>query len=147
MTPMPTLVLDTNVLVAALLHGGGSARAVLRACLMAQYQPVLGPALMAEYEDVLGRVELFTGCVLSARERTEAFDGFLNRCRWVEVFYAWRPNLPDEADNHLIELGVAAQAHAIVTRNLRDVARGELKFPALRVLTPEQCLEAFPCQR
>jgi hypothetical protein len=64
---------------------------------------------------------------------------------WVEVFYAWRPNLPDEADNHLIELGVAAQAEAIVTRNLRDVARGELKFPSLRVLTPEQCLEVFPC--
>ena len=33
----------------------------------------------------------------------------------------------------------------IVTRNLRDVARGELKFPTLRVLSPEQCLEAFPC--
>jgi hypothetical protein len=41
---------------------------------------------------------------------------------------------------------VAAQADAIVTRNLRDVARGELKFPKLRVLTPEQCLEAFPCR-
>ncbi len=73
------------------------------------------------------------------------FDGLMSRCRWVEVFYAWRPNLPDEGDNHLIELGVAAQAGAIVTRNLRDVARGELMFPPLRVLTPEQCLEAFPC--
>ena len=62
-------------------------------------------------------------------------------------FYAWRPNLPDEADHHLIELGVAAQADAIVTRNLRDVSRGELKFPSLRVLTPEQCLEVFPCPR
>jgi predicted nucleic acid-binding protein len=72
-------------------------------------------------------------------------DGFLKRCHWVEVFYAWRPNLPDEADNHLIELAVAAQADAIVTRNLRDVAHGELKFPSLRVLTPEQCLEVFPC--
>ena len=30
----------------------------------------------------------------------------MSRCRWVEVFYAWRPNLPDEADNHLIELAV-----------------------------------------
>ena len=29
--------------------------------------------------------------------------------------------------------------------NLRDVSRGELKFPALRVLTPEQCLEVFRC--
>ena len=101
--------------------------------------------MLAEYEDVLGRSALFAGSVLSVEERDEVFDAFLSRCRWVEVFYAWRPNLPDEADNHLIELAVAAQAEAIVTRNLRDVSRGELKFPALRVLTPEQCLEAFPC--
>ena len=143
---MPTVVLDTNILVAALLRGGGSSRAVLRACLRGQYQPVLGPALLAEYEDVLGRSALFADSVLSVQERDELLDGLLNRCRWVEVFYAWRPNLPDEADNHLIELGVAAQADAIVTRNIRDVARGELKFPSLRVLTPEQCLEAFPCR-
>jgi len=50
------------------------------------------------------------------------------------------------ADNHLIELAVAAQADVIVTRNLRDVSRGELKFPSLKVLTPEQCLEVFPCR-
>ena len=143
---MVTVVLDTNVLVAALLRGGGTGRAVLRACLRGRYQPVLGPALLAEYEDVLSRSELVADSVLSARERGEVFDGLMSRCRWVEVFYAWRPNLPDEADNHLIELAVAAQADAIVTRNLRDVARGELKFPKLRVLTPEQCLEAFPCR-
>ena len=141
---MVTLVLDTNVLVAALLRGGGAARAVLRACLRERYQPVLGPALLAEYEDVLGRPELFADSALSARERGDLFDGLMSRCRWIEVFYAWRPNLPDEADNHLIELAVAAQADVIVTRNLRDAARGELKFPTLRVLTPEQCLEAFP---
>ena len=121
--------------------------AVLRGCLNGNYQAVLGPALLAEYEDVLGRAELFTNSVLSAKERIEVFDGFLDRCRWVEVFYAWRPSLPDEADNHLIELGVAAQADAIVTRNLRDLSRGEFKFPTLRVLTPEQCLEVFPCPR
>ncbi len=143
---MPIIVLDTNIVVAALLREGGRARAVVRACLNGQYQPVLGPALLAEYEDVLGRAALFEGSVLSAKERNEVFDGFLNCCRWVEVFYAWRPNLPDEGDNHLIELGVAAQADAIVTRNLRDLARGELKFPSLSVLTPEQCLEVFPCR-
>ncbi|UCE31725.1 MAG: PIN domain-containing protein [Burkholderiales bacterium] len=141
------MVMDTNVLVAALLRGGGTARAVLRACLTAQYDPALGPALLAEYEDVLGRSDLFVDSVLSAKERNKVFDGFLSRCRWVEVFYAWRPNLPDEADNHLIELAVAASADAIVTRNLRDVSRGELKFPSLRVLTPEQCPEVLPCPR
>lgn len=142
---MPTVVIDTNVLVAALLRGGRAARGVLRACLEGPYQPVLGQALLAEYEDVLSRGELFAGGALSEAERGDVFDGFLNRCRWVEVYYAWRPNLPDEADNHLIELGVAARADAIVTRNLRDLTRGELKFPVLEILTPEQCLERFPC--
>ena len=144
---MTTLVLDTNVLVAALLRGGSSARAVVRACLQGHYLPVIGPALLAEYEDLTGRAELFEGSVLSRSEREAVLDALLSHCRWVEVFYAWRPNLPDEADNHLIELAVAAQAEAIVTRNLRDVSRGELKFPMLRVLTPEQCLEVFPCPR
>ena len=32
-----------------------------------------------------------------------------------------------------------------ISRYIRDLARGELRFPALRVLTPEQCLELHPC--
>jgi len=143
---VPTVVIDTNVLVASLLRGGGAARGVLRACLTSRYQPVLGPALLAEYEDVLGRDALFASSVLTRAEREELFDGFLSRCGWVEVYYAWRPNLPDEGDNHLIELAVAAGADGIITRNLRDLTQGELKFPALKILTPEQCLEQFPCR-
>jgi predicted nucleic acid-binding protein len=108
---------------------------------------VLGPGLLAENDDLLGRTDLFADSVLSPKERNDVLDGFLSPCRRVEVFYARRPNLPDEADNHLIELAVAAQADAIVTRKLRDVSRGELKFPSLRVLTPEHCLEVFPCPR
>ena len=142
---MTTVVVDTNILVAALLRGGRNTRAVLRGCMRGPYQPVVGPALLAEYEDLLGREALFRDSVLTAPQRDEVLDGFLNCCRWVEVFYAWRPNLPDEADNHLIELAVAAQADVIVTRNLRDLTRGELKFPGLQVLAPEACLEVFPC--
>lgn len=142
---MPIVVLDTNILVAALLRGGRSTRAVLRACLRGHYRPVVGPALLAEYEDVLGRDILFQHGSLTAAECGEVLDGLLRCCRWVEMFYAWRPNLPDEADNHLIELAVAAQADVIVSRNLRDLSRGELQFPGLQILKPESCLEVFPC--
>ncbi|BDT70322.1 hypothetical protein os1_45150 [Comamonadaceae bacterium OS-1] len=142
---MPVLVIDTNLLVAALLREGGSARRVLRACISGAYQPLVGAALLAEYEDVLGREALFTTSPLNPVQRGEVLDGFLNRCQWVEVFFAWRPNLPDEADNHLVELAVAGRAQAIATRNLRDLQRGELRFDTVQVLTPEQCLEKYPC--
>ncbi len=145
MSSVLSLVIDTNVLVGALLGGGGASRRVIRAYLSGIYQPLMGTALFSEYEDVFSRESLWQNALLNVRERGEVFDGFLNACRWVEVFFAWRPNLPDEADNHLIELAVAGNALAIVTRNVRDLPRGELRFPSQPVLTPEQCLEAFPC--
>ncbi len=97
-----------------------------------------------EYEDVMGRSKLFARSPLTENERQDVFNGFLAVCRWTEVYFAWRPNLPDEADNHLIELAVAGRAAAVVTRNVRDLGRGELRFPRIRILTPEQCLEVFP---
>lgn len=143
---MVPLVVDTNVLVAALLRGGGAPRWVVRCCLRGDYQPLLGAALFAEYEDVFSREVLWADALLPPRARDEVFNGFLSVCRWVEVFFAWRPNLPDEADNHLVELAVAGNAAAVVTRNTRDLRRGELRFPSLRILTPEECLEAYPCR-
>ena len=66
---------------------------------------------------------------------------FLATCEWTRVYYVWRPNLPDEADNHLVELAVAGGANYIVTRNLRDLTRGEFSFPLLRMLSPEDFMK------
>ena len=57
------------------------------------------------------------------------------------MYYFWRPTLPDDAESRLTELSVAGRANFIVTRNLRDVGRMELKFPQLRVCSPEDFLK------
>jgi putative PIN family toxin of toxin-antitoxin system len=134
------VVIDTNIFLGACM-GQGAAHQVVAACLRGQYQPLMGAALFAEYEDVLGRSELFETCRLSANERNELLDIFIATCVWTRIYFAWRPNLPDEADNHLVELAVAGGAGFIVTRNLRDVARMELRFPDLRVVSPEDFLK------
>jgi putative PIN family toxin of toxin-antitoxin system len=142
------IVLDTNVFVNALLstHHGSRSRAVVRACITGQHEPLFGVALFREYEDALSRTALFARSRTSAAERTEVFGALLHRARWVEVYFAWRPNLMDEGDNHLIELAVAGGAEALVTRNIADFKRAELKFPGLAIVTPEQFLEVHPCQ-
>jgi predicted nucleic acid-binding protein len=134
------IVVDTNVFIGACL-GTGAANQVLVACLRNEHKPLMGTALLMEYEDVLGRAELFAKCRLSAAERNELFDIFLGHCRWTRIYFGWRPNLPDEADNHLVELAVAGGASHIVTRNVRDLRAQQLKFPGLSVTTPSQFLK------
>ena len=121
--------------------GVGACRAVIEACFQERYIPLIGSALLAEYEDVLSRASLFQRCRLDAREREELLDIFLSWCEWTRVYYLWRPNLCDEADNHLIELAVAGAAQYVVTRNLRDLAGMELRFPRLRPVSPEDFLK------
>lgn len=111
---------------------------MVRACLGGTYPPVIGPAMLAEHEGVLGPADWSAAAPLSVGQRSEVLDGLLNRCRWVEAFFAWRPGLPDETDNQLAEPAVAARAEAIATHDLRDVAPGESTFPSLRVPDAEQ---------
>ena len=98
-------------------------------------------ALFNEYENLFLRSSLMAESPLTESERLVLLESFLSVCDWVKVYYLWRPNLPDEADNHLIELALASGANTIVTNNLRDVSRGELTFPFLNILTPAQFLK------
>lgn len=137
---MRTIVVDTNVFTSALISANGASRQVLRLCLEKKCFPVMGEKLFTEFEDLLGRPTACERSPLTSIERDELFDAFMCVCRWVEVFFLWRPNLPDEGDNHVVELAVAGDAHAIVTHNVRDFLRGELCFPDIEVLTPAQFL-------
>ena len=137
------VVIDTNVLVGAMLAEGGASREILRLCLTHQVTPVIGLALFVEMEDVLERSALFDACVLNKAERDELFRAFLSTTSWVPLYYKWRPNLRDEADNHIIELAVAANATCVITKNLRDFASMELQFDGLKIASPSQFLEKW----
>jgi len=102
----------------------------------------MGNALQAEYEDVLSRGELFRGAPSTVEIRQELLDAYLAACDWIPIYFLWRPNLRDEADNHLVELALAGGADAIVTYNRRDFVDAELSFPHLKVLSPSQFLKA-----
>ena len=83
---------------------------------------------------------LWPGDPSLAKDPLRAARLLFENLEWVRVYYLWRPNLPDEADNHVVELVVAGSAEAIFTHNKRDFARADLHFSGLRVLTPGELI-------
>lgn len=135
-------MVDTNILVSALLGGTGASRTVFRLCLRRRCCPLMGEKLFQEFCDVVRRPLMERSPLLPA-ERDDLLEAFVSVCEWVPISFLWRPNLPDEGDNHLIELGVAGMAETIVTGNTRDLRGGELKFPRLRIETPTEFLKRW----
>ena len=83
-------------------------------------------------------------CPLTAQEQQSLFEALLSVSDWVRIYFLWRPNLPDEGGNHLIELALAGNATVIITNNLRYLRWGELTFPGLKVLSPAEFLTQYP---
>lgn len=114
---------------------------MLRRCLLKHLRPIFGAALFSEYEDLLALDGLFSDCSIDKSERQDLFEALIAVSSWKHIFYGWRPNLRDEADNHIVELAVAGSAGGIITHNLKDFTGLELQFPSLEILTPVQLLQ------
>ena len=137
------VVVDTNVLVAGLIGGKGPNREILRRCLLGELKPYVGNALYLEYQDLLNRDEIQKLCKQTSVSLMVFLDGFASVCKPIDARYLWRPNLKDEADNHLVELAIAAQAQYIITNNVSDFAQAQLQHLGYEVITPEYLLEVL----
>ncbi|MDD1415287.1 putative toxin-antitoxin system toxin component, PIN family [Dolichospermum sp. ST_con] len=136
------IVVDTSVFISALIGSKGSSREIIRRCLKGEYQPLMGNALFLEYESVMQREEIISKCSLTSGEIYTLLASFMSISQWISIYYLWRPNLKDEADNQLIELAVAGNAQIIVTKNVKDFQNAELVFPNLSILRPEEIIRS-----
>jgi putative PIN family toxin of toxin-antitoxin system len=136
------IVVDTSVFISALIGSKGPSRELIRRCLKREYQPLMGNALFSEYESVMRREEIIAKCPLTQAEIYTLVASFMSVSQWISIYYLWRPNLKDEADNHLIELAVAGNAQMIATNNVRDFQNSQLLFPNLSILKPEEIIRS-----
>jgi putative PIN family toxin of toxin-antitoxin system len=131
---MSRAVLDTNVLVSAILKDGNERR-VLRLGLAARFELVVSDAVLAEYEGVLKR----------PRFRLSAADALRVVREIRAVAIAVDPDTvatgsPDEDDNRFLECAEAAKAEYLVTGNTRHFPR---EWKETRVVTARQFLEVL----
>lgn len=80
--------------------------------------PLVTTALFLEYEDVLNRADWQPG--MSEAEVEGFLAAFASAAEPVEVYFLWRPQLSDPADELVLEAAVNGRAAAIVTHNLHN---------------------------
>lgn len=132
------IILDTNVLYAGLYSADGASHQVLRAIERGQVQIVVSTTLLFEYEDILTRKQAELG--LSDQQIEAILDNLCQLSDHQNVYYLWRPWLPDPKDDHILEVAVASRTTRIVTHNLKDFKGIEQTF-GIRAIPPKALLE------
>jgi len=117
------VVLDTNVLVAALRSRRGASHRLLRLVGNPSWRINLSVPLLLEYEDVLKRPDM--GHLLSPEQVDDVLDFLCASASLREIFYLWRPMLSDPKDDFVLELAVESGCEYIVTFNMKDFAGAE----------------------
>jgi len=129
-------VIDTCVVVSALRSRRGASNALLRRVFQRHLPVVMHFKLLAEYRDVLLRPEIRLATGLNEVQIERFLAALVGVAEEVPVQYLWRPNLPDEDDNFVVEIAVAASPCTIVTHNVRDFRHGERQFAGVHVIRP-----------
>ena len=138
-TAMKRVVLDTNVLAAALRSRNGASFVILQMVAQRVVAPLVTTALFLEYESVLKRPEQISAHGFSVSEVDAVLAEFAALAEAVDVYFRWRPQLSDPKDELVLEAAVNASADALVTHNLKDFDTVKDRF-ALRIMRPAQLL-------
>ncbi len=128
------IVLDADVVVAALRSRRGASAAWLRAGLRREVEVLASVPLMLQYESVLLRQEHRTASGLSKNELVKVLDALAAVANPVAVSYLWRPILRDPDEELVLETAVNGGADLLLTFNERDFAGAE-RF-AVRIMRP-----------
>ncbi len=130
-------MLDTNVLFAALRSRRGASYRLLSLIGDVRWQLNLSVPLLLEYEDVLKRPD--AGLILTHAEIDDILDYLCAAANLREIFYLWRPALPDPKDDFILELAVESSCDYIVTFNTKDFISIE-EF-GMSAITPRDFLQ------
>jgi predicted nucleic acid-binding protein len=121
------LVLDTDVVVAAVRSRRGASRAWVRAVLEGEAALLLSVPLVLQYEAVLTRPDQLAASGASPRQIAALLDALCAACEPVEISFLWRPTLRDADAEMVLETAVNGQADRLLTFNVRDfVGAGRL---------------------
>jgi putative PIN family toxin of toxin-antitoxin system len=131
------VVLDTNILVTALRSKRGASFKLISLIEKGPFEINLSVSLVFQYEEILRRQR--SSLHVSQDDIADFLDYLCSIANLHEIYFLWRPYLPDPQDDMLLDLAVKAGCKYIVTYNKRDF-RGAEMF-GIEVVTAKEFLE------
>lgn len=131
---MQKLILDTNVLVSALISSSIPTKILYELVMTKKVETCLSEEVFAEYVEVLNRDKF----AKYAHFKTRA-EVVLNKLREISMFYRTDRKvevLTDSSDNKFLELAAISSADYLTTGNTLDFTITEFEYT--RILTPRE---------
>jgi predicted nucleic acid-binding protein len=129
------VIIDSNVIVSAMRSNRGhSYSLVSNIGRDPRWRLSISGPLLQEYTE-----QVFAHAPIPGWSRTHC-DNFLDyicaSATWSDVYFLWRPLLPDPDDHMVLEAAVAASAQFIISFNKNDLAAAE-GF-GIQIVTPRE---------
>ena len=135
---IPNIVIDTNVIISAQRSQHGASSKLMSLIGTGLFELHISIPLILEYEDVLSRHRTTLG--LSQDDVADLVDAICALAiQHEKAYFRWRPFLPDDKDEFILDLAVVANCHYIVTYNRKDFV-GVEKF-GIGVVTAKEFLQ------
>jgi len=130
-------VIDTNVVLSALFSKNGASHQLLRWLFQQeQLANVVSTPLILEYEGVLTRPEnLKKYPQFTKNEIGQLIDDICTVSLHQNIYYLWRPFLPDPKDDMVLETAFNGNVDFIITHNIADFKNVAKTF-AIQPISP-----------
>jgi uncharacterized protein len=131
---MQKLILDTNVIVSALISNSIPTKILYDLVLTREVETCLSEEVFAEYIEVLNRDKF----AKFSNFKTKA-EVVLNKLQEISTFYRTNRKievLTDMSDNKFLELAAVSSADYLITGNTLDFTITEFEYT--RILTPRE---------
>jgi uncharacterized protein len=132
---MIRVVIDTNIVISALLRAGSLPEAVINLAFSGDVQWVASEAILAEYAEVLQRPRFAIGSARTADVMSRIRKSVLLVAPTIRIEATKDPD-----DNMFLECAQAGDADYIVTGNIRHFPR---IWQKTRVVTPREFIDAW----
>ena len=133
------ILLDTDVVVAAMRSPRGGSAELLRRIDGGNAIMLLSVALALEYEAKCMLAEHRLAAGLTFPEAAIFVDGLIEMAEPVQSHFRWRPQLQDPGDELVLEAAVNGRASDIVTFNEKHFRNTERSF-GIAVIRPSEAL-------